>query len=307
MSADSKLGQQQQRNKKAVPAAGNGSDASRPVLQRTQPKVNQKIPSKISLKTPTDIKKYKSQECNVVSKTSKASTELASDCCVKELESSDAIESQQQFESSGKTKEEEEISGALCTNLLDDVNGGLEVHASCSSSVGSLTDQEVLLRELSFLSTDETKKTWLNALPATVVPLIRTRTTTHGTSKAREVPPELIAPLTSCLPTKKRCGWLTSQSDPTYIAHHDNEWGVPVHDDKLLFELLVLSGVQAEFNWPLILKMRKDFRVAFAGFDPLDVACFDENKIASLRDRGILKHEWKIRDIVNNAKRCLEV
>ncbi|KAJ7537716.1 hypothetical protein O6H91_11G018300 [Diphasiastrum complanatum] len=303
MSGELKLRQQQQWNKKAAAFADGEADARRPVLQRTQPKVNQKIPSRLFLKCPPDLKKSQSKDSNAVNRVRKDSTQAVSNNTFNGLESSDGIDSKQRSQTSGKSIEKD-IVGSLCSSLLEDASGGLEAHASCSSA-GSLTEQE-LLDGLSLASTAETK---VNALPATVLARRRSKTSTPtpGASKAGKVVPEGIASSTLCVPTKKRCGWITSQSDPTYVAHHDNEWGVPVHDDKLLFELLILSGVLAELSWPTILKKRQEFRAAFSGFDPMAVACFDEKKITSLREQGIVQHESKILDIVNNAKRCLEV
>jgi DNA-3-methyladenine glycosylase I len=107
---------------------------------------------------------------------------------------------------------------------------------------------------------------------------------------------------------KKRCGWITSQSDEAYIAYHDEEWGVPVHDDKLLFELLVLEGAQAEMSRPRILSLRENFRARFEDFDPAVVAKYDEEKIAALKsDSSICSPESKVRGAVENAKRILEV
>ncbi|CAN5951360.1 unnamed protein product, partial [Sphagnum jensenii] len=113
---------------------------------------------------------------------------------------------------------------------------------------------------------------------------------------------------TSTWDAKKRCGWITSQSDEAYVAYHDEEWGVPVHDDKLLFELLVLQGAQAELSQPRILALRENFRAGFDNFDPALVAKYDEEKIATLKsDSSILIPETKIRGAVENARRVLEI
>ncbi|KAJ7979609.1 Methyladenine glycosylase [Quillaja saponaria] len=79
--------------------------------------------------------------------------------------------------------------------------------------------------------------------------------------------------------SKKRCAWVTPNTEPCYATFHDEEWGVPVHDDKKLFELLVLSGALAELTWPAILSKRHIFRDIFAGFDPLAVSKLNEKKI----------------------------
>lgn len=107
---------------------------------------------------------------------------------------------------------------------------------------------------------------------------------------------------------KNICTWITPKTDPLYATFHDEEWGVPVHDDKKLFELLVLCGSLAELNWPAILSARDTFREAFAAFDPVLVAGFDDMKIASLMAmKNIMLHEGKLRGIVNNAKLILQI
>ncbi|XP_072986118.1 uncharacterized protein [Typha latifolia] len=105
---------------------------------------------------------------------------------------------------------------------------------------------------------------------------------------------------------EKRCSFITSNSDPLYVAYHDNEWGVPVHDDKMLFELLVLTGAQVGSDWTTILKKRNDYRAAFAGFDAEGVAQFSERQMAWISAEYGLELV-KIRGIVDNANRILEV
>jgi DNA-3-methyladenine glycosylase I len=108
------------------------------------------------------------------------------------------------------------------------------------------------------------------------------------------------------LTKKKRCAW--SGSDPQYIAYHDTEWGVPVHDDRLLFEFLVLEGAQAGLSWSTILRKRDAYRRAFDRFDPRKVAQYDERKIASLlADAGIVRNRAKIESAIKNAKAFLQV
>src|ERR1700754_1792325 len=98
----------------------------------------------------------------------------------------------------------------------------------------------------------------------------------------------------------KRCHWVSS--DPLYLKYHDKEWGVPVHDDRKLFEFLVLESAQAGLSWITILRKRENYRKAFAGFDPMKVAKFNEKKVASLmQDAGIIRNELKIRAAINNA------
>jgi DNA-3-methyladenine glycosylase I len=104
----------------------------------------------------------------------------------------------------------------------------------------------------------------------------------------------------------KRCEW--AGSEPLYVAYHDQEWGVPQHDDRKLFEMLILEGAQAGLSWSTILKKREDYRKAFEDFDPQKVAEFDESKIAELlKDTGIVRNRLKINAAVQNAKALLEV
>ncbi|KAG6625631.1 probable GMP synthase [glutamine-hydrolyzing] [Carya illinoinensis] len=108
--------------------------------------------------------------------------------------------------------------------------------------------------------------------------------------------------------TKKRCAWLTPNSDPCYAAFHDEEWGVPVHDDKKLFELLVLSGALAELTWPAILSKRHIFREVFADFDPVAVSKLNEKKIiAPGTTANSLLSELKLRAIFENARQIFKV
>ncbi|MBK7217645.1 MAG: DNA-3-methyladenine glycosylase I [Candidatus Promineofilum sp.] len=103
-----------------------------------------------------------------------------------------------------------------------------------------------------------------------------------------------------------RCPWATS--DPLYVAYHDDEWGVPVHDDRTLFEFLILEGAQAGLSWITILRKRDAYRRAFANFDPAAVAAFDEERIAALlADPGIVRNRLKIRAAVDNARAFLAV
>ncbi|KAH0720155.1 hypothetical protein KY289_005460 [Solanum tuberosum] len=104
----------------------------------------------------------------------------------------------------------------------------------------------------------------------------------------------------------KRCSFITPNSDPIYIAYHDEEWGVPVHDDNLLFELLVLTVAQVGSDWTSVLKRRQDFRDAFSGFDAEIVAKYNEKKINSTSiEYGIELSQ--VRGVVDNSKRILEM
>ncbi|MFC1725538.1 DNA-3-methyladenine glycosylase I [candidate division KSB1 bacterium] len=103
-----------------------------------------------------------------------------------------------------------------------------------------------------------------------------------------------------------RCAW--AENDPLYVEYHDKEWGVPVHDDRLMFEFLVLEGAQAGLSWITILKRRENYRKAFDNFDPEKVAAYDEIKINELlSDKGIIRNRLKINSAVNNAKAFLKV
>ena len=105
---------------------------------------------------------------------------------------------------------------------------------------------------------------------------------------------------------KVRCGW--AGEDGTYVAYHDTEWGVPVYDDQLLFEFLVLEGAQAGLSWITILRKRDAYRKAFANFDPEKVARFNAKKIESLMlDAGIVRNRLKIESAVKNARAFLKL
>ena len=105
---------------------------------------------------------------------------------------------------------------------------------------------------------------------------------------------------------KIRCPWL--EDIPIYIDYHDKEWGRPVHDDTMLFELLILEGMQAGLSWLTILKKRENFRAAFDGFDPSKVVLYNEAKVNELMSNvGIIRHHGKIEATINNAKIFLEV
>src|SRR5579863_10367430 len=97
---------------------------------------------------------------------------------------------------------------------------------------------------------------------------------------------------------KKRCHW-APLDDPLYLAYHDKEWGVPVHDERRLFEFLILEGAQAGLSWSTILHKRENYRAAFDGFDPERIAAYDRRKMqALLRDPGIVRNRLKISSAV---------
>lgn len=107
--------------------------------------------------------------------------------------------------------------------------------------------------------------------------------------------------------SKKRCSW-AEDSFATYEAYHDEEWGVPVHDDQTHFEFLILEGAQAGLSWSTILKKREGYRKAFAEFNVVTVAQFDEQKILSLIENPeIIRNKLKVRSAVTNAQKFLEV
>src|SRR6202790_3606999 len=106
---------------------------------------------------------------------------------------------------------------------------------------------------------------------------------------------------------KKRCRWVPLD-DPDYVQYHDKEWGRPVHDDRLLFEMLILEGAQAGLSWSTILHKRAHYQRVFARFDPKKVARFDAaRKAALLLDPGIVRNRLKIDSTVSNARAFLEV
>ena len=102
-----------------------------------------------------------------------------------------------------------------------------------------------------------------------------------------------------------RCAWATT---PLGIVYHDKEWGVPVHDDRVLFEFLILEGAQAGLSWETILQKRENYRKAFAGFDPKKVSRFSSKKLQSLmRNEGIVRNRLKIQSARSNALAFLAV
>jgi DNA-3-methyladenine glycosylase I len=105
---------------------------------------------------------------------------------------------------------------------------------------------------------------------------------------------------------KRRCEWCGS--DPLYVAYHDDEWGVPVHDDLRLFEMLVLEGAQAGLSWLTILRKRANYRQAFHGFDPERMAAYSDADIRRLlADPGIVRNRLKIESAIQNARGVLAI
>ena len=104
----------------------------------------------------------------------------------------------------------------------------------------------------------------------------------------------------------KRCFWVTD--DPAYIKYHDTEWGIPLHDNLKLFEMIILEGAQAGLSWITILKRRETYRIAYDGFDPVKIAKWDTKKRVSLRDDpGIIRNKLKIESARANAKAYLKI
>lgn len=108
-------------------------------------------------------------------------------------------------------------------------------------------------------------------------------------------------------PDMRRCPWV-DLTKPDYVAYHDEEWGVPVHEDRLQFEFLILEGAQAGLSWYTVLRKRERYREVFDGFDPEKVARYDEAKVAALlADPGIIRNRAKVAAAVNNARRFLRM
>ncbi len=105
----------------------------------------------------------------------------------------------------------------------------------------------------------------------------------------------------------QRCGWANVQ-EPLYLSYHDEEWGVPVHDDQRLFEFLLLEGAQAGLSWLTILRKRENYRAAFDQFDPAKVAAYEDAKIAELlANPGIVRNRQKVNAAVINARKTLDL
>lgn len=104
-----------------------------------------------------------------------------------------------------------------------------------------------------------------------------------------------------------RCPWV-DLTKPDYVAYHDEEWGVPVHDDRRLFEYLTLEAAQAGLSWYTVLRKRQNYRIAFDRFDPEKIARYDEQKVQQLlANPGIIRNKAKILAAINNARRFLEI
>ena len=109
------------------------------------------------------------------------------------------------------------------------------------------------------------------------------------------------------MPTLRRCPWV-DLTKPDYVAYHDEEWGVPVREDRKWFEFLTLESAQAGLSWYTVLRKRENYRRVFAGFDPRKVARFDGKKVRSLlADTGIIRNRAKVAAAISNARRFLEI
>ncbi|KAI5070329.1 hypothetical protein GOP47_0014672 [Adiantum capillus-veneris] len=126
--------------------------------------------------------------------------------------------------------------------------------------------------------------------------------------KLSRVVPEISLSLSLPSLERQRCKFITAQSDPVFLDYHDKEWGVPVHDDRMMFELLALAGFQVELSWTTILHKRDAYRAVFAEFDPDAVALFSEKHINSLEaDKSLGLPGGKVKGVVNNAQKIHEV
>lgn len=106
--------------------------------------------------------------------------------------------------------------------------------------------------------------------------------------------------------TTTRCGWVNS--DPLYLAYHDEEWGVPVHDERHLFEMLILEGAQAGLSWITILRKRENYRQAFDNFQAEKIAGYDDRKVAELlANPGIIRNRLKVNAAIKNARAFLAI
>src|SRR5262245_60819731 len=133
---------------------------------------------------------------------------------------------------------------------------------------------------------------------------LRARSTRASAARHRRATTSISVLVTTA--DRPRCSW--AGDDPLMVEYHDDEWGVPEHDDRRLFELLTLEGAQAGLSWTTILRKREGYRAAFAGFDPQAVAQFDARNVERLlQDPSIVRHRGKIESTVNNARAVLSL
>ncbi|CAN6177335.1 unnamed protein product [Urochloa humidicola] len=176
----------------------------------------------------------------------------------------------------------------------------LPLSASCSSDASAEP-----VRARAFAGTLEKSRSWPTAVPKqgkAVVKVAKSKSAdSAGVESVAQVTPEAVE-------GKRRCAWATPTTDPCYVTFHDEEWGVPVHNDRRLFELLVLSGALAELTWPEILKRRQLFREIFMDFDPAAVSKINEKKLVA---PGSIVHsllsEQKLRAVLENARQILKI
>src|SRR5229473_7027772 len=106
----------------------------------------------------------------------------------------------------------------------------------------------------------------------------------------------------------RRCAWSSFSEDPLMLRYHDEEWGVPVHRDRILFEFLILEGAQAGLNWQTVLNKRENYRKAFDRFDPAKIAKYDNGDVRRLlADPGIIRNRLKIKAAITDAKEFLKL
>lgn len=170
---------------------------------------------------------------------------------------------------------------------------------SASSSSDASTDS---VRVRTFTGKLEKGRSWLTAAPKQGKAVVKV-------AESKPAGVEFAAPVTpEAVEGKRRCAWVTPTTDPCYVTFHDDEWGVPVHNDRRLFELLVLSGALAELTWPEILKRRQLFREIFMDFDPVAVSKINEKKLVAPGSIGhSLLSEQKLRAVLENARQILKI
>ncbi|CAN6200957.1 unnamed protein product [Urochloa humidicola] len=173
----------------------------------------------------------------------------------------------------------------------------LPLSASCSSEASAEP-----VRARAFTVKVEKGRSWPTAAP-------KQGKTAGKAAESKSAGVEFVAPVTpEAVEGKRRCAWATPTTDPCYVTFHDEEWGVPVHNDRRLFELLVLSGALAELTWPEILKRRQLFREIFMDFDPVAVSKINEKKfVASGSKAHSVSSEQKLRAVLENARQILKI
>ncbi|KAG2607566.1 uncharacterized protein LOC120671369 [Panicum virgatum] len=173
----------------------------------------------------------------------------------------------------------------------------LPLSAPCSSDASAES-----VRARAFAGKVEKGRSWTKAVP-------KLGKAVGKVAESKPAGVNFVAPVTpEAGEGKRRCAWATPTTDPCYVAFHDEEWGVPVHNDRRLFELLVLSCALAELTWPEILKRRQLFREIFMDFDPAAVSKINEKKIvASGSVAHSLLSEQKLRAVLENARQIIKI